>query len=171
MKCVLAGWLMAAAMAASAAQPPFLSEGAGRWHLLGQGEMRWFGLRLYEASLWSDEKGYSPDKPFALTLTYARSISSARIVEASMTEMRRLGAADEARLARWQVWMQQAFPDVEEGDSITGVSLADGRVQFWSGGRLRAEFSDAAFARAFFAIWLDPRTREPGLRARLLGAK
>ncbi len=28
---------------------------------------------------------------------------------------------------------------------------------------------DVAFAKAFFAIWLDPRTRNPELRARLLG--
>jgi hypothetical protein len=29
--------------------------------------------------------------------------------------------------------------------------------------------ADPQLARAFFAIWLDARTREPQLRARLLG--
>jgi len=29
---------------------------------------------------------------------------------------------------------------------------------------------DPAFSRAFFAIWLDSRTRVPALRSRLLGA-
>jgi hypothetical protein len=28
---------------------------------------------------------------------------------------------------------------------------------------------DAEFARAFFAIWLDPKTSEPSLRKQLLG--
>jgi len=34
---------------------------------------------------------------------------------------------------------------------------------------LIGEIPDAAFSRAFFSIWLDPRTAEPGLRAALLG--
>lgn len=139
------------------------------WIRLGAGEMRWFGLRLYQASLWSSKPVLAQDQPFALSLTYARSISSIRIVEASIEEMRRLGVSDESKLAKWQGYMQKAFPDVREGDCITGVSLPGGVVQFWFGERLNAEIPDAEFARAFFAIWLDPRTREPGLRARLLG--
>lgn len=168
MKLLLACLLLLASTFATASAPPGLP-GAERWHLLGQGEMRWFGLRLYQASLWSGAESFALEQPFALTLTYARSIPSARIVEASMDELRRLGTNDEAKLARWRAWMEQAFPDVREGDSITGVSLPAGRVQFWSAGRLRADIPDADFARAFFAIWLDPRTREPALRARLLG--
>jgi hypothetical protein len=31
--------------------------------------------------------------------------------------------------------------------------------------------SDTEFARAFFSIWLDERTREPKLRAALLGQR
>jgi hypothetical protein len=34
---------------------------------------------------------------------------------------------------------------------------------------LLGTIDDPVFARAFFAIWLDPRTREPQLRNRLLG--
>jgi hypothetical protein len=38
-----------------------------------------------------------------------------------------------------------------------------------SPGRLSGEVADPAFSRAFFAIWLDSRTRVPALRSRLLG--
>lgn len=40
---------------------------------------------------------------------------------------------------------------------------------FYHQGRLSGKVADPAFARAFFAIWLDARTRVPALRARLLG--
>jgi hypothetical protein len=67
--------------------------------------------------------------------------------------------------------MTRAFPDVRAGDSITGVFLPGRGVQFWFGEQLRAEVTDLEFARAFFDIWLDPRTREPALRERLLGLR
>ncbi|NCV32462.1 MAG: hypothetical protein EBW05_05955 [Betaproteobacteria bacterium] len=35
--------------------------------------------------------------------------------------------------------------------------------------QLRMDLNDAAFAKAFFGIWLDPRTTEPALRKSLIG--
>lgn len=37
--------------------------------------------------------------------------------------------------------------------------------------RLVGTIADAEFARAFFSIWLDPRTREPRLREQLTGQR
>jgi len=37
------------------------------------------------------------------------------------------------------------------------------------GDQLQHEIRDPEFAEAFFAIWLDPRTRDPELRQQLLG--
>ena len=155
----------------SQAMPQALREAAPDWQVLGQGEMRWFGLRLYEAELWVRGAGWSAEAPFALRLTYAREIPGSRIVEASIDELRRLGHRDEASLARWREHMSLAFPDVRAGDSITGIYLLGRGVQFWLGEHLRADLPDEDFARAFFAIWLDPRTREPALRERLLGLR
>ena len=42
-------------------------------------------------------------------------------------------------------------------------------VRFYVGNTLQHVVKDDAFAKAFFAIWLDPRTRNPQLRAQLLG--
>lgn len=139
------------------------------WTVLGQGEMRWFGLRLYSAELWSSHPRYDPAHPFALRITYARRFEGKRLSRASIDEMRRVGYQDAEQLARWQQIMDRVFPDVAEGDVLTGVYLPERGAAFYLGARLLAEVEDAAFARAFFAIWLDPRTREPGLRQQLLG--
>jgi hypothetical protein len=42
-------------------------------------------------------------------------------------------------------------------------------AEFYHQGKLTGRIDDVEFAGAFFAIWLDERTREPALRARLLG--
>ncbi|MBK7766513.1 MAG: chalcone isomerase family protein [Sulfuritalea sp.] len=163
----LAPWLISlviflAAGAAGAVMPP-------DWRVQGQGEMRWFGLRLYEASLWAPGGRWQAELPYALELRYARDIPSGRLVDASIQEMQRLGAADDERLARWKVALEQVFPDVRSGDVIVGMHLPARGAEFYHQGRLTGRIDDVDFARAFFAIWLDERTREPGLRARLLG--
>lgn len=140
------------------------------WRLQGQGEMRWFGFRLYQASLWAPGGRWQPEQPYALELRYSRDIPSARLVQASIEEMQRLGNADDARLLRWQVELERVFPDVRSGDVIHGVHLPQRGAEFYHQGRLTGRIEDVDFARAFFAIWLDPRTREPALRASLLGS-
>jgi hypothetical protein len=139
------------------------------WRVQGQGEMRWFGFRLYEASLWAPGDRWQSDQPYALELRYARDIPSARLVQASIEEMQRLGSADAARLARWQAELERVFPDVRSGEVIHGVHLQQRGAEFYHQGKLTGRIDDVEFARAFFAIWLDPRTREPALRKDLLG--
>ena len=135
--------------------------GLQRW---GQGEYRRFGFLVYEATLWA---GTDPERPpLALRLDYQRTISGRAIAEASVKEMRRLGA-DPADLARWGEQMLRLFPDVREGDQILGIQHPD-RASFLFNGRPLGEIVDGQFARRFFAIWLDPKTSAPELRAALL---
>ncbi len=141
-----------------------------QWRALGQGDLRWFGFKVYRAQLWVGGERFSNDQPFALALTYARDFDGDSLVATSVSEMERLGWGNEAVLARWRVDLERVFPDVREGDTIVGVSLPGRGARFYHQGRNRGEIADAEFARAFFAIWLDPRTRVPDLRTQLLGS-
>jgi hypothetical protein len=157
------------ASCAAHAMPEAARAHAASWTVQGQGQMRWFGLSLYTAELWSSGPKFDPASSFALKLTYARSIPGARLSKASVDEIRRIGMRDEAVLARWKVYMDKVFPDVREGDTLTGVYLPGKGAVFYLGERLAGEVDDPAFAAAFFGIWLDPLTREPALRQQLLG--
>jgi len=140
--------------------------------LAGSGEMRWFGLKLYDATLWAGPghvPGQAPGGDHVLMLRYARAIAGRDLVEASLDEMRRLGERDERRLARWRLLLDAALPSVAPGETLVGLHQPGRGASFWHQGQLTAQLDDAELARAFFGIWLDPRTREPGLRARLLG--
>lgn len=136
--------------------------GVTRW---GSGEFRRFGFLVYEATLWAGADPVQP--PLALRLTYRRNISGRAIAEASVKEIRNLGVADEARLKVWGERIGNIFPDVRPGDRITGIHLPGG-ARFFLNERSLGDVDDPAFAGAFFAIWLDPRTSAPELRAALL---
>ena len=139
---------------------------------LGDGEMRWLGLRIYHATLWAEQQPFQPERAFALQLRYERSISRERLVQASLSEMRRLGggAVDDATLARWRLALLGAFTDVAPGDELIGVYLPGHGARFYNQQRLLADIDDPRLAHAFFAIWLDPATREPDLRGQMMGA-
>lgn len=131
----------------------------------GSGSFRKFGFLVYEATLWAGE-GEQLAPPLALGLTYQRSIKGQAIAEASVDQMRRFDASA-AQLARWGEQMAGLFPNVKAGDRIVGLQLAD-RARFFFNDQPLGEVIDPAFARTFFAIWLDPRMSEPGLRSALL---
>ena len=132
----------------------------------GSGEFRRFGFLVYEATLWIG--GSDPTTPpLALKLTYKRNIAGKDIAKASVKEMRRLDIADETQLTRWGEQMEKIFPDVRPGDHIIGRYLANG-AQFFLNDKFVGAIDNAAFAHAFFGIWLDAKTSAPDLRNALL---
>lgn len=139
--------------------------------IVGTGEFRMFGFDIYNARLWSAAKPFASDQPFALELIYQRRISRDDLVQASVEEIKRLSGASVSagQLAAWQAQMQQAFVDVQAGTRLIGVYLPGQGARFFVGPQLQYEVTDPVFARAFFDIWLDPRTSNPELREQLLG--
>lgn len=140
--------------------------------LQGSGVLRFFGLRVYEARLWT-QPGFEGDdyarQPFVLELAYDRRLEGQAIAERSVAEMRRGGSFDEAKAKRWLALMTKAFPDVASGDRLLGFNDGKGEVRFFHNGRLTAETLDAEYARLFFGIWLAKQTSAPALRESLLG--
>ncbi len=139
--------------------------------LAGQGLLRFWGLEVYQASLWVGPGFRSEsfaNQPFALELEYRRAFKASAIAERSILEMRRLGAFSEAQAQRWQRALQAALPDVSPGDRIVGLHRPGQGARFEQGGRLLGEVADPEFARLFFAIWLSPGTSGPALREALL---
>lgn len=167
---LLFGALVAPASANVAPLPPTLQADEGL-RVLGHGRMRWFGLHLYDATLWVQGSQWQWDRTFVLDIRYARAFTGSRIAEVSAEEMARLGMRDERKLSAWREIMRRAFPDVKSGERITGMYRPGAGVEFFHEGRSTAVISDREFARAFFSIWLDPATREPKLRAALLGER
>lgn len=136
---------------------------------LGEGTLRWFGFKIYDATLWAADRAASLAAPLRLELRYARALQGAAIAAASDEQMARLGFGTRAQRAAWLQAMRDVFPDVEAGDALAGEHLPGRGARFYRNGALIGEVPDPEFSRAFFSIWLDPRTAEPGLRAALLG--
>lgn len=149
--------------AAIAAQAPGLRPQGG-------GEMTFLGLSIYDGWYWSGAHAWVPDVVYALDLHYHRSLDGAGIANRSIAEIEGIGGANAAQRQRWGEAMRRLFPNVRKGDRITGVSFPPGVARFYFNGQPIGEIDDPEFTRAFFGIWLDPRTSRPAFRKQLLGA-
>ena len=133
--------------------------------------LRFWGFDVYDARLWTPpgfRHSQATQFPFALELQYLRRLEGGAIASRSLDEMRRLATLTDAQAQSWLLAMREVFPNVKEGDRITGVNVPGEGVVFWVNGQRAGDVKDPAFANLFFGIWLNERTSEPKLRAQLL---
>lgn len=182
---LLKSWALAAlsavALAAAAANlavgsgsdaaSPWVHQSLADATLAGEGQMRFLGLRIYDARLWVTP-GFQADAfgahPLALELTYHRAFTGAAIARRSIEEIQRQTALAPAQAERWQQQLATLLPDVQPGDRLTGLYLPQQGMRLWRGSQALGAIGDAELACLFFGIWLSPRTSEPGLRSALL---
>lgn len=170
-------WLMLCVLpvyAENNATPAYIQNELPGARLSGQGSFRWFGIKVYDAELWVGKDGYNPGSPantkLVLDLAYARDLYGERIAQSSIYEINQLGFGTKSQQAAWLEKMKALFPNIQAGTHISGVCIPAEGVRFYLNGKLLGEIRDSEFARAFFAIWLDPRTSAAKLRSQLLAA-
>ncbi|HSZ23508.1 MAG TPA: chalcone isomerase family protein [Candidatus Sulfotelmatobacter sp.] len=137
-------------------------------HQVGSGSHRYFGLSVYQVTLWAANDKWNPDEPHALDLESNRAISSSQLTDAGMDEMNRLAVGTSAQRQAWRRELEQVMPSVKKGDQVVAFCAPDHKTSFFYNGVKRGEIADPAFGAAFFSIWLDPRTKNPALRRSLL---
>jgi hypothetical protein len=164
-----AAWILwAGAAAAAPPLPPAVAEAYPSLKALGEGRLRWLGLHVYDAAVWTPNALWSPAEVFALDIRYAMNIKGRNLSVTSVKEMKKLGYTDPAKLKRWEEAMDRVFPDINPGDFLVGVSVPGKEARFYGKGGLLGAVADPEFAQAFFGIWLHEKTSEPRLRAQML---
>jgi hypothetical protein len=134
--------------------------------LQGKGRMTFWGFDVYDARLYvADQRGQTG---FALDLNYLRSLKGSDITKSTLDEMQRLGVS-EANRSAWGKRLEAIFPNVVSGSSLTAIHVPGRGTVFLHNGKPAGEIAGDDFAKAFFSIWLDPKTVAPKLRTALIG--
>jgi hypothetical protein len=155
--------------------PTYIKQALPEAALVGQGLYRWFGLSVYKARLWGDKTRVTPSgwqtSSLALELEYTRTLYGEKIAIASIDEIKKLGLGSAAQHEKWLTDMKKIFPDVDEGQQLTGVFTPGQASRFFFNDKHIGDIDDPEFGLAFFGIWLHPKTSAPKLRQSLLGSK
>lgn len=136
--------------------------------VVGEGRLSYLFWDVYDATLRAPGGELKEGQPFALSLSYLRDIDGEDIADRSAKEIRNIGFDDEVKIATWYEQMRAIFPDVSEGDTLTGIFTKNGKSVFYFNGQKVGKIDDREFSKAFFDIWLSRETSAPSLRAKLL---
>jgi hypothetical protein len=162
------------------ATPPAVAEpqtrlalnGHGELTQVGAGTLRWFGMKIYNASLWTTSGAFAdlPDSlPIALHITYQKNFDSLALAGRTAKEWERLNVFNPSQRNLWAQRLATIWPSVKHGDAITTLVTADRHTHFYYNRQLIKIIDDPEFGIALLSIWLHPATSEPGLRSALLG--
>ncbi|MDE2429268.1 MAG: hypothetical protein KGM99_11095, partial [Burkholderiales bacterium] len=101
---------------------------------VGSGEFRWFGISVYSAKLWSEQRTFDANTSFALELTYHRAISRERLVQTSLEEIKHLFGKNmpSEKLLRWEADMSHTFRNVNQNEKLIGVFIPQYGCRFYS---------------------------------------
>jgi hypothetical protein len=174
-------WALAAAFGLLSGTAPALAVPAAPLDELvevGSGELRWFGLEVYEARLLTgggQYDGMAASGPQALEITYRRNISRDQLVRTTEREWdrlaRELGLDTPMPVSGWLTELGAIWPDVTPGDRIVALVEPAGPTRFYGNDGLLGTVEDPRFGPAFLGIWLHPETRDADLRAQLIGER
>ncbi|MGC2492017.1 chalcone isomerase family protein [Candidatus Binatus sp.] len=148
--------------------PPQVLSTAPGIHPFGKGRHSWWGIRMYDATLWIVGSRWSATAPHALDIEPGRAVPSDTLVTNAIAEMRDLKLGDERQLAIWRAEMKKLIPNVQQGDQIVIFCSDTGRTVSYLNNSSTGEVDDPSFCPAVMNVWLHPQTKHQAVRKSLL---
>jgi hypothetical protein len=104
----------------------------------------------------------------ALKIEYYKSINKRDLIDATIDQWKHLGY-QQSSIDKWSQPLENIWPDVEPGNTLTLSVQKNGHSQFFYNGLPIGAIEHQDFGDAFLSIWLSENTSEPKLRQKLLG--
>jgi hypothetical protein len=136
---------------------------------LGRGRHTWWGIAVYDATLWVVGSSWSPSRPHALDVEPSRKVATGTLVNTAISEMRDLKLGDEERMRSWQRELEQAIPSVQPGDQVVIFCPDTHRTLVYFNSRVYHEVDDPTLCPAIMNVWLHPQAKNSQVRKSLLG--
>ncbi len=138
--------------------------------MVGEADMDLLWFSIYSARLMSVDGDYQHSQlPLKLEIQYHRDIEAEDLIEATVDQWQHIGIANQD-IPRLQQQIEQAWPDVKEGDKLSFMMHSDDLGQFYYNDKPLPIIEEPGFSKAFLGIWLSEQTSRPELREQLIGA-
>lgn len=136
---------------------------------IGSVQVRFFGLRLFEAALFTEDgEAFTWNDPFALRLTYDRGFDRDTLLTASIDEMERLEGPrpDHAEI---RTKLAECYRTVQRSDSFLAVAEARDAVRFYLNGQRTCRIQHSGIRERLLGIWLSDNARDARMSRQLRG--
>jgi len=137
---------------------------------VGDTRLRVYFFSVYDAALYTPDGNY-PANEKALVISYLRSIKSEQLVNTTRDEWEKLGYGIGDREQQWLTYLDDIWPDVQEGDCLLARTTVSGETRFYNRNGQLGEVAEPEFADRFFDIWLSENSSFRRNRDELTGAR
>ena len=139
--------------------------------IVGSSEFKFFGIKVYDIFLWSENKNFSYNKIFAIQIKYKMNFGREDIVKRSISEIKSLHKISSDEEIIYTKQLTAVFNSVKKGDEKIAIFLPSDGVLIFHNNKLSGKISDLKLARLFVDIWLDENGSYPKITKKLLGKK
>ncbi len=147
--------------------PPVLSQAPGI-RPLGKGRHSYWGIQMYDATLWIVGPRWSESQPHALDIEPNKAVSSDVLISSAVAEMRSLKVGDERKLRAWQAEMKQVIPNLQPRDQVVIFCSDANHTIVYVNDKIVGKVDDPSFCPAVMSVWLHPQTKHQSMRKSLL---
>lgn len=139
------------------------------YNLIGEAPMKFMGLKVYDAALWSEAKEFSYDKRFAIHIKYNMSFTKENLAERSIDEIEINHDLSSRERREYLEKLNEIFVNIKKGDEKVALFDPKNGVTLFYNNQKIGEISSLKFARLFVDIWLDEKGSHPKVTKKLLG--
>jgi hypothetical protein len=148
--------------------PPQVLSKAPGMHPFGTGRHTYWGIRMYDATLWIVGPQRSPATPHAFDLEPGRAVPADTLVKNAISEMRDLKLGDQSQIGIWQGELTKIIPNVRQGDQVVLFCPDTKRTLAFLNNSTSGAVDDPSLCPALMSVWLHPRTKHQAMRRSLL---
>ena len=148
--------------------PPQVISQAPGMHPFGKGRHSWWGIQMYDATLWIVGPQWSATGTHALDLEPSRVVPADTLVKNAIKEMRDLKVGDERQRGIWQAEMRKLLPNLKQGDQVVIFCPDTKRTLAYVNDSSTGAIDDPSFCPAIMSVWLHPQTKHQAMRKSLL---
>ncbi len=139
------------------------------YNLIGAAPMKFMGLKVYDAALWSENKEFSYDRRFAIHIKYNMSFIKENLAERSIDEIEETHDLSSRERREYLEKLNEIFVNIKKGDEKVALFDPKNGVTLFYNNQKIGEISSLKFARLFVDIWLDEKGSHPKVTQKLLG--
>ncbi len=133
--------------------------------LVATSPFTYWGFKIYQISLYTENGHYEPDGEMQLKIEYERYLSGKDIAKHSIDEMKKIGLKDEKLAKTWHDDMVKIFPNVNKDIILIGLKKTNGQTIFYKNAvndnNILGYVDNPEFGRYFFGIWLNEKSSNP----------
>ena len=139
-----------------------------KFYQLGQSELKFLGLKLYNIKLLSDSEIFSYDNQIKIIINYNRDISKSQIIKTSLDQIYRQNKSySKSIINKYNEYLDKSIVNVKKNDFMTAHYYKD-NISFYHNKKYVSSIKDDQFAIDFLKIWLGDNSLYPKITKELL---